>query len=434
MRRLASILMWSAISAAFIGPGTVTTAAAAGASFELTLLWALVFSTVACLALQEASARLTVASGLTLGQVLRRRFGAGVTWLVVGAVVLGCAAYEGGNILGAVAGVHLVVGTAPWLLTLATGALAVAVLLAGAAPRVARALGALVAVMGGCFLVAALRLGPDPLAVVRGALVPTVPAGGGAVVLALVGTTVVPYNLFLASGLARRQSLGEMRLGLGVAVPLGGLISAAVVVTGTALEGSLTFPGLAAALADRLGPLAPWLLAVGLFGAGLSSAITAPLAAAMSVRSATATATSEAWRDEGGRFRAVWLIVLAVGLLLGISGVRPIPAIILAQAANGLILPAVAVTLVVACNDRALLGAATNRWLANLAGGVSASVAVLLGVAGVLRAAARVLGQPAPDERTILLVALVAVVLIAVPTVRAARRLASGEGGSRSSR
>jgi Mn2+/Fe2+ NRAMP family transporter len=424
MRRLASILMWSAISAAFIGPGTVTTAAAAGASFELALLWALVFSTIACLALQEASARLTVASGLTLGQVLRRRFGAGVTWVVVGSVVLGCAAYEGGNILGAVAGVHLVVGTAPWLLTLATGVLAVAVLLSGAAPRVARVLGALVAVMGVCFLLAALRLGPDPLAVVRGALVPSVPSGGGAVVLALVGTTVVPYNLFLASGLARRQSLAEMRLGLGVAVPLGGLISAAVVVTGTAVEGSLTFPGLAAALAERLGPFAPWLLAVGLFGAGLSSAITAPLAAAMSVRSATAGATSEVWRDEGGRFRAVWLVVLGVGLLLGISGARPIPAIILAQAANGIILPAVAVTLVVACNDRALLGAATNRWLANLAGGVSAAVAVLLGVGGVLRAGAKVLGQPAPDERTILLVAAVVVVLVAIPAARVARRLA----------
>ena len=54
MRRLAAILFWSIIAAAFIGPGTVTTAASAGAAFELRLLWALVFSTVACLVLQEA--------------------------------------------------------------------------------------------------------------------------------------------------------------------------------------------------------------------------------------------------------------------------------------------------------------------------------------------------------------------------------------------
>ena len=100
MRRLAAVMLWSVISAAFIGPGTVTAAAAAGAGFGLQLLWALVFSTVACLVLQEASARLTIVSGLTLGQALRRRYprglaGAATVTLVLGAVVLGCAAYEG---------------------------------------------------------------------------------------------------------------------------------------------------------------------------------------------------------------------------------------------------------------------------------------------------------------------------------------------------
>ena len=71
MKRLASILVWSAISAAFIGPGTVTTAARAGAGFGLALLWAVVFSTAACFLLQEASARVTIATGRPLGQVIR---------------------------------------------------------------------------------------------------------------------------------------------------------------------------------------------------------------------------------------------------------------------------------------------------------------------------------------------------------------------------
>ena len=70
MRRLVSILLWSAISAAFIGPGTVTTAAAAGAGYGMSLLWALLFSTIACLSLQEASARLTIASGKPLAQAI----------------------------------------------------------------------------------------------------------------------------------------------------------------------------------------------------------------------------------------------------------------------------------------------------------------------------------------------------------------------------
>ena len=54
---LGGVLFWSVISAAFIGPGTVTTAAAAGAGHGLTLLWALVFSTLACIVLQEAGGK-----------------------------------------------------------------------------------------------------------------------------------------------------------------------------------------------------------------------------------------------------------------------------------------------------------------------------------------------------------------------------------------
>ena len=60
MKRLGHVLLWSVLSAAFIGPGTITTAASAGALYGPRLLWALAFSTLACFVLQEASARLTV--------------------------------------------------------------------------------------------------------------------------------------------------------------------------------------------------------------------------------------------------------------------------------------------------------------------------------------------------------------------------------------
>ncbi len=126
MKRLLSVLLWSILAAAFIGPGTVTTAASAGSRFGPVLLWALTFSTLACVVLQEASARLTLASGSNLGQALRRRFaggwrGAAILLLVLGAIVVGCAAYQAGNILGGVAGAALAVAVPRSVLTLATG-------------------------------------------------------------------------------------------------------------------------------------------------------------------------------------------------------------------------------------------------------------------------------------------------------------------------
>ena len=46
------------VAAAFIGPGTVTTAALAGARFGFSLIWALLLAVLATLILQEMTARL----------------------------------------------------------------------------------------------------------------------------------------------------------------------------------------------------------------------------------------------------------------------------------------------------------------------------------------------------------------------------------------
>lgn len=165
MQRILQILFWSVIVAAFIGPGTVTTAASAGANFGYALLWALLFSTLGCLVLQEASARVTVMSGKNLGQAIRARYqggAAGITvmLLVLGAIVLGCAAYQAGNILGSVAGATLGTGLPPRMLTLFIGLVSGLLLYFGTTKIVARCLGGIVALMGITFLVTAFLIKP----------------------------------------------------------------------------------------------------------------------------------------------------------------------------------------------------------------------------------------------------------------------------------
>ncbi|MEO1365859.1 MAG: divalent metal cation transporter [Acidobacteriota bacterium] len=399
MSRLFSILAGAVIAAAFLGPGTVATAASAGASQGLALLWALLFATGACYVLQEATARLTIASGLSLGAALRARYrgpgGVVALVLVVGGVILGCAAYEAGNILGGVAGAALAVDVGPRVLTLASGALALALLGLGSTRAVTAALGLLVATMGVAFLVTAASLAPSAAELVRGLFVPAVPAGSALLILGLVGTTVVPYNLFLGSGLAKGQPLRDARLGLAVAIGLGGLVSMAVVVVGTAVTGAFSFDALGDVLARRLGPWAVDFFGAGLFSAGFSSAVTAPLAAALTARGLFSTGEDDGWGDRGWRFRAVWLGVLASGVAFGLSGVRPLPVILAAQALNGLLLPMIAAFLFVAVNDRASMGEHVNGRGANAAMGLVVAVATLLGVRGLLRAAASVTGDAA---------------------------------------
>jgi len=397
MKRLLNILLWSVIAAAFIGPGTITTAARAGSDFRFALAWALLFSVFACLVLQEASGRITVVTGKELGQAIRGRFassrlGASVPVLAAVGIILGCAAYEAGNLLGGVAGMRLIVDVSPALLTLAAGVGAALLLATGSTRWIARALGVLVAVMGVAFLVTAIRLEPDLGELLTGLLVPRIPVGSTVLVLALVGTTVVPYNLFLGSALARDNDLGEMRWGLAVAVIGGGIISLGVLVVGSALGGGLEYERLAAVLGDRLGRGAEASLAIGLFAAGFTSAITAPLAAAITARSLFGEKDDPCWAAGSLRYRAVWLGVLVTGMAFGIADVRPIPVIILAQAFNGLLLPLIAVFLWIAMNDLDLLGEdGVNSIVQNVVMGAVVLICIGLGVRGLWAAVTRLL-------------------------------------------
>lgn len=428
MRRLSSILLWSVIAAAFIGPGTVTTAAVAGSKFGLALLWALLFSTAACLILQEASGRLAAVTGRTLGQALRDRYSGGVRGallltLVLGAIVLGCAAYQAGNILGGVAGAALV-SSWPRRFWAVLSGVAVFILLWSQAPRtVAKMLSIAVAIMGVAFLVTAWKLEPGLTGIVAGLLTPSLPGpSAGVIVLGLIGTTVVPYNLFLGSGLARGERLADMRLGLVVAVGAGGVVSMGVLVVGTAVAGDLDFANLAEVLGANLGSWARLLFGMGLFAAGVSSAITAPLAAAITAQDLLGAGAQDArWDRCSWRYRAVWGGVLAAGMGFGLSDVQPIPVIVLAQALNGLLLPLAAVFLLIAVNDRAVLADRVNGHLANLLMAAVVVITLLLGSSAVWRAVARLSGGPAPEPGTLVLLTAGLTVLLAIPVQRALR-------------
>lgn len=425
MKRFLAVLFWSVLAAAFIGPGTVTTCASSGTSYRYSLLWALTFSTIATVLLQEAAARLTVTSGRNLGQALRESYrgakGLGVLLLVVGAIIVGCAAYQAGNILGAVEGARLATGLPATALALLWGFLAGALLWVGAPRTVAILLSLTVAVMGICFLVTAVLLRPPVDEVLAGSVVPSFPAGSGLLILGLVGTTVVPYNLFLGSGIAHGQSLPEIRFGISVAVILGGIISMGILVVGAALQGQeFGYEPLGAVLAARLGGWAAQFFDWGLFAAGFSSAITAPLAAAITARGLFEDREGPLrWGDRSWRFRAVWMGVLLFGLGFGVAGVRPIPVIILAQAFNGVLLPLAAIFLLWAVNDRRLMGeAGLNGPISNTLMVGVVLVSLVLGVNNVMRAGAAVLKLKPPDERDLLLVSGVAAVVLLVPVVR----------------
>ncbi len=382
------------VAAAFIGPGTITTASIAGASYGFVLCWALLFSVIATFVLQEMSARLGIVTGRGLSENLRAELGESALGkaavvLVVAAVGLGNAAYEAGNITGAALGLNAVIGGQMGWWSASVGALAGVLLLTGRYRLIEKTMLALVLTMSVVFLLTMFMTRPSLSAIASGLLVPSLPPGSTLMVLALIGTTVVPYNLFLHASTAAQQwhgvedtelAIRQSRWDTGFSIGLGGLISLAVMSTAAAAffghEDNFSAATMSQQLQPLLGPAASYFFAAGLFSAGLSSAITAPLAAAYAVCGAMG------WPTElsDTRFRSIWLSVLLVGTVFATLGTRPLTAILFAQAANGFLLPLCACFLLLVMNRDRLLGGLKNSAVSNLVGTLVVSVAMGLGL------------------------------------------------------
>ncbi|QMW00264.1 Nramp family divalent metal transporter [Spirosoma foliorum] len=375
---LGSILFWSVISAAFIGPGSVTACAIAGSKYGLQLLWVLTFATLGTVWLQEAAARITIATGQDLGQVISQTYtgvkGRWVSWVLFLAIFLGCAAYQAGNILGAVSGLALLTGLPVPALTVGIGLVCIGLLWIGSTQNLANFLGLIVFAMGGAFVYVAFGTPVTPSQLTKSLLTPSFPDGSLLLINSLIGTTIVPYNLFFGSSIVPGQSLSEMRLGIWVAVVLGGIISVVLLLAGLLIPTDFSYPHMAQVLTDSLGSWAGSLFAFGLLAAGFASSLTAPLAAAVTAQSLLGV------QKNSPVYRGIWIVVMLTGVTFGLLNVTPIPVIVAVQAINGILLPFVTIFLFVAVNNRTLLGKYRNSLAQNVAMGSIVLVTAILGL------------------------------------------------------
>lgn len=390
------------VAAAFIGPGTITTASLAGSGYGYTLVWALLFSVFATILFQEMSARLGLVTQSGLADAMRHYFvhpgtRMAVLGLVIGAIGIGNAAYEAGNLTGAALGINAVFegGTNFWVFVL--GGISVLLLGTGKYGLIQNTLVTLVIMMSITFLTTMIISQPDIPALLAGAFLLKLPTGSELIVIALIGTTIVPYNLFLHSSIVSQQykeqlskqtndtvmlkkALKHTRWDTGLSIGLGGLITLAIISTSAVAffdqQQSFNASTMATQLEPLLGEYASLFFAIGLFAAGLTSSITAPLATAYAVSGVMG------WKLDIGtlRFKAVWLAIIVIGMSSAVLGFKPLPLILFAQATNGLLLPVVALFLLFTMNNKTILGEQTNGWLANTLGGLVVLMVSALGL------------------------------------------------------
>lgn len=384
------------VTSAFIGPGTVTICSIAGNRFGYTLLWALIFSIIATIILQEMCARLGIISQQGLGKSIKDIFSNKaakiiVSILIFSAIIIGNGAYEAGNISGASLGlITLFQGTDPIYIILFIGLIAAVVILSGSYKVVEKMLIFLVVTMSFVFILTAIYIKPDLTEILKGSFIPTFPEGSTLIIVGLIGTTVVPYNLFLHTSSAatkwnNREDIPKARFDTFISIIIGGLISMAIIITSAAAMGNTQISG-AADLAIQLEPiLGEWaaaFIAIGLFAAGISSAITASLAAGFAASGIFGFKSDL----RNTKFRIVSIIILFIGVIFSVSGLKPVEVIQFAQVANGILLPFVAIFLFWIMNRKELLGNYTNNLFQNIFGFLVIIITVILGFKSIFSA------------------------------------------------
>lgn len=382
VERLKNVGPGALVAAAFIGPGTVTTCMKSGASAGYTLLWAMLFSTIATIVFQEMAARLGIVTKKGLGENIRDRIKVPVlrtiaVVIVIVAIFVGNCAYETGNITGGILGIKAVMPSlSTEVVVIVISILAVLLLWSGNYKRIEKFLTGLVILMSVVFLVTAIASKPDWAAVIKGLFVPSMGENNLMTIVGLIGTTVVPYNLFLhASSSSERwqskskEDIANARFDSILSIGLGGLVSMAIIIVasanlhGTGIEVN-NGGDMAIAVEGVLGSWAKWFIAIGLLAAGFSSAITAPLAAAF----ATTGALGMEKDMKSNKFRAIWLVVIILGAIIAIAlGASPTELILVAQAANAIILPLIAFFVIYCVNSKSM-GEFKNGWFSNILG------------------------------------------------------------------
>jgi len=411
------MLYWTMLAACTVGPGTVVTCARSGVEFQMNLLWALVFASFLAFILLEGTARLTIVSGMSLGQCLQRKYvnspkiyeTAVICWVVIASILIGNTFFEMNNFAGGIDAVMSVPGASELTGSASVGlrvgaclAYAVIVLVLlyiDKTDSLGIFLGMIMMGMVALFLTVVTYMDINWSKFGWG-LIPNLPAKTATsaepadLIISLVGTTAVGYNLFLGGSMAKGKELGSAQRGIAFSSISSLMVSGLILIVGSGAfeDGSsskFSISVLGRFIKQFVGEAGVVVFAVGFMAAALSSQITCPLAAFLtidSVFSEKKLETNEEDTEQQSKFiteeskenpkaetkkpnRLVFfgtiMFMVLVSIIVVCADVDRTYIILVAQVLNGCLLPFHSICLVLCINDREIMSSSPQSGVAN---------------------------------------------------------------------
>lgn len=379
----------------FMGPGSITSATRSGAGFGYALLWTVVFSIVAVIILQEMASRFGIVTQTGLAEgimdylkkhaALRKIIGAVIAF----SISLGGVAYMGGDLTGTAMGVSTITGIPGNYVAAIWGVCILIIINIGddVLKTLMKLLAVTVSIMAIVFTVTMIVTKPDLGEVLQG-LVPTIPNGAGLTCVAMIGTTVVPYNMFIHATSSRRawsdpKQLPLSRFDTNVTMIIGGIITAAIMISaGTVIRGVgvTSAADMAGSLEPLLGSFAKPFLCIGMIAAGVSASTGTPLG----VSYVLAGLFGWEMNKKDKRFFYTNVIVVVIGIIVAATGFNPVSIIMTAQAVNGITLPVVVFLLVYLASRKKLLGEYKSTPAQNILGILVGVITLVIGISSLL--------------------------------------------------
>ena len=388
-----------------IGTGSITTMAASGAAYGMTLIWPLLISCIFTYYLVMLFGRYTSITGNTILHSFRSHFGTPVSLLVLASLLIS----EWVSCMGVMSVVTQVVeewskpltrsgnGFNPLITTLIFGAILYFLFWNGKHRIFEKVLAIFVGLMGLCFLLTMFMVIPEPSEVIKG-LVPKIPDAPGSLLImaGMVGTTmgailyVVRSILVQEKGWKKENFKLERRDAI-ISVSLMFLLSVAVMAAaagtlhplGLKVDNAIDMVKLLEPLAGRL---AISVFVAGIVCAGLSSLFPIILLAPWLF----ADFNNKPRNMKSTSTRLLVLFGVLLGFVVPIFGGRPVLVMIMSQALTVIATPLVLALMMVLYNKKSVMGEdiaglKTNGWLAFiLLFTIAMAVAGVMGIAELL--------------------------------------------------
>ena len=369
---------------AYLDPGNVASNMTAGAQFGYLLVWVVVVGNLVAWLVQYLSAKLGIATGKSLTQILGERIKN--KWLRRGFWVqaeIVAMATDLAEVVGGAIALNLLFGFPLLAGGLVMGLLSLLLLSLrdrSGAKVFERVIIALLVVIAFGFGMGLVVAPPDPGSVLGG-LMPRFD-GAGSVLLAasILGATIMPHAIYAHSaltrdrfglvlaGVERGKILKATRVDVTVALIIAGGVNLAILLTAAVslqgVEGTDTLEGVYAALTANLGPVIAVMFAVGLLASGLASTSVGAYAGAEIMSGLTDIQIPMLWR------RVITLIPAFIILSLGAD---PTWALIISQVVLSFGIPFALIPLIIFTRDKSILGVDINS-------GLTTTLAVLASV------------------------------------------------------